>query len=93
MSIADKSQNPRVKVGAGRFCFEVVEGWPELPAGWDLVEVAGVATDSRDRVYVFNRGEHPLIVFDAQGQFLATWSDAKFRRPHGIYIGRDDAST
>jgi len=40
----------------------------KLPEGWSLVEVAGVATDSRDRVYVFNRGEHPLMVFDPRRQ-------------------------
>ena len=29
-------------------------GWGRLPEGWSFVEVAGVATDSRDNVYVFN---------------------------------------
>lgn len=27
-----------------------------------MFEVAGVAVDSHDRVYVFNRGEQPIIV-------------------------------
>ena len=49
-----------------RIEFEVVEGWEKLPEGWSFVEVAGVATDSKDRVYAFNRGEHPMIVFDAK---------------------------
>ncbi len=44
--------------------YEVLDGWQQLPEGWSFVEVAGVAVDSRDRVYVFNRGEHPIIVFD-----------------------------
>ena len=38
-----------------------------------MSEVAGVAVDSRDRVYVFNRGEHPVIVFDKEGKFLNAW--------------------
>ena len=38
--------------------FEVVEGWERLPDGWSFTEVAGVAVDSRDRVYVFCRGEN-----------------------------------
>jgi DNA-binding beta-propeller fold protein YncE len=65
--------------------------WEKLPANWDLVEVAGVATDSMDRVYVFNRGEHPVIVFDRDGNFLASWGEGLVRRAHGIHIGPDDA--
>ena len=47
--------------GAG---FKPVEGWGKLPPGYRYVEAAGVAVDSRDNVYVFCRGGHPVIVFD-----------------------------
>ena len=72
------------------FEFEVVEGWERLPEGWSFSEVAGVATDSRDRVYVFCRGEHPLIVFDKDGKFLDAWGEGMFPRPHGIFIDHLD---
>ena len=42
-------------------------------------------------VFVFNRGEHPVIVFDRQGRFLRSWGEGLFVRPHGITIGPDDA--
>jgi DNA-binding beta-propeller fold protein YncE len=71
--------------------FQAVEGWGQLPAGWRYVDVAGVATDSRDRVFVFNRGEHPVIVFDRDGRFVGSWGEGQFKRPHGITIGPDDA--
>lgn len=70
--------------------YEVIEGWEKLPEGWKFVEVAGVATDSKDRVYAFNRGEHPMIVFDSDGNFLNAWGEGVFTNPHGIYIGPDD---
>ena len=70
--------------------YEVIVGWEKLPDGWSFVEVAGVATDSKDRVYAFNRGEHPMIVFDADGNFLEAWGEGVFTNPHGIYIGPDD---
>jgi DNA-binding beta-propeller fold protein YncE len=70
--------------------FEVREGWGALPDGWRFVEVAGVATDSRDRVFVFNRGEHPVIIFDREGRFIGSWGENLFARPHGITIGPDD---
>ena len=56
--------------GAHKFEFEVIQGWEQLPDRWSFVEVAGVAVDSRDQVYVFSRGEHPIIVFDKDGRFL-----------------------
>ncbi len=61
-----------------------------MPAGWEYVDVAGVAVDSRQHVYVFNRGPHPLVVFDQQGRFLRSWGEGMFRRPHGITIAPDD---
>ena len=65
--------------------------WPRIPEGWDLVEVVGVASDSRDRVYVFNRGEHPVIVFERDGTFVKSWGEGRFGRAHGIHIGQDDS--
>ena len=70
--------------------FEVTEGWERLPEGWSFTEVAGVAVDSRDRVYVFCRGEHPLIVFDKEGKFLDAWGEGMFPRAHGIFIDHAD---
>lgn len=70
--------------------YEVLRGWERLPEGWTFVEVAGVATDSADRVYVFCRGEHPVIVFDRDGGFLDAWGEGVFTNPHGICIGPDD---
>ncbi len=80
-----------VIVGQGRFRYAALAHWEELPPGWSFVEVAGVATDSRDRVFVFNRGEHPVIVFDRDGKFLNSWGEGLFQRAHGIFIGPDDA--
>jgi DNA-binding beta-propeller fold protein YncE len=72
--------------------YEACEPWGELPAGWRFVDVAGVATDSRDRVFVFNRGEHPVMIFDREGRLVGSWGEEnRFARPHGITIGPDDA--
>jgi hypothetical protein len=77
-------------VGEGAFQYELVEGWEQLPSGWSHGDVAGVATDSEDRVYVFNRSEHPLIVYERDGRFLGSWGEGIFTRPHGITITEDD---
>jgi NHL repeat-containing protein len=76
-------------VGHGEFRYELHEGWEQLPEGWTHGDVAGVATDSQDRVYVFNRGEHPVIVYDREGRFLKSWGEGVYIRPHGITIVDD----
>ena len=79
-----------VILGSGEYRYRVVEDWAKLPDGWELMDVAAVAVDSNDLVYVFNRGEHPMIVFDRDGNFLRSWGEGLFTRAHGIHIGPDD---
>jgi len=77
-------------VGSGDFTYRVEPGWGKLPAGWDLADVGGVAVDRQDRVYVFNRGGHPMIVFDRAGNFLHSWGEDLFKRPHAVHLAPDD---
>lgn len=80
-----------VILGSGEYRYRVVEDWARLPEGWQFMDVAGVAVDSKDRVYVFNRGAHPMIVFDRDGNFLRSWGEGLFARAHGVHVGPDDA--
>ena len=79
-----------VVLGSGEHRYRVVENWAKLPDGWEFRDVAAVAVDSKDRVYVFNRGEHPMMVFDRDGNFLRSWGEGLFKRAHGIHIDSDD---
>ena len=74
----------------GDYAYDIDLDWAKLPTGWSFHEVADVAVDSQDRVYVFNRGKHPLIVFDREGNFLSSWGEDIFKRPHGLTIDPDD---
>jgi DNA-binding beta-propeller fold protein YncE len=78
-------------VGSGDYTYRVVADWAKLPAGWSFRDVAAVATDKHDRVYVFNRGEHPMMVFDRDGNLLNSWGEGIFNRAHGLHIGPDEA--
>ncbi len=80
-----------VTLGEGAYRYEVAQGWGTLPDGWAFKECAAVGVDSADNVYVFNRGEHPMIVFDAEGNFLRSWGEGMYPRAHGITISPDDA--
>ena len=79
-----------VILGSGKHRYRVVENWAKLPDGWEFRDVAAVAVDSKDRVYVFNRGQHPMMVFDRDGNFLRSWGEGVFNRAHGIDIDSDD---
>ena len=80
-------------LGTGNLLFEPVEGWEKLPAGWSFMECPGVAVDSQDNVYVLTRGQHPIIVFDREGNFLRSFGEGLFseNRTHGLYIAYDDS--
>ena len=77
-------------LGAGDHRYRVVDNWAKLPEGWEFKDVAAVAVDSRDQIYVFNRGEHPMMVFDRDGNFLRSWGEGTFPRAHGLHIDAHD---
>jgi DNA-binding beta-propeller fold protein YncE len=79
-----------VILGSGEHRYRVVESWAKIPPGWELKDVGAVAVDSKDRVYVFNRGDHPMIVLDRDGNFLRSWGEGVFKRAHGLDIDADD---
>ena len=77
-------------VGNGAYAYEPVENWAKLPPGWSFKEIGGVGVDRNDNVYVFNRGDHPMIVFDREGNFLRSFGEELFPRAHGVYMAPDD---
>ena len=71
--------------------YEPVPGWAKLPMGVTFRgDATSVAVDSKDNVYVFNRGTEPIAVFDVDGNFLRGMGHGEFVRPHGIEIDRND---
>ncbi len=80
-----------VRVGSGRFVFEVDAEWAKFSEGPTWSEATAVAVDSRDRVFVFGRCPHRVLIFDRDGNFVSTWGEGVFARAHGITIGPDDS--
>ncbi len=85
-----------MEVGSGEYKYQRVEGWAKLPPYFKLTGlgpsggVVDVACDSSDRVYVLCRGNHPVLIFDSEGNFVSCWGEGHFRWPHGIYIDSQD---
>jgi len=86
----------RVKVHL-RFGVEPLRGgdakaWKSMPAGWSFGRVSMVANDLQNNVYVLHRnGEiDPLVVFDAEGNYLRSWGKGVIADPHGVRVDRDN---
>lgn len=92
---AQTGQGKKIIMGSGKYTYEAAVGWGKLPEGWVFKQVAGVAVDSKGRVYAFNRSEHSVIVFDRDGKFLTTWGTIgngpdQFKTAHSAYIDKED---
>src|SRR5215204_884956 len=85
--VGDRSDG---RLGAGQFTYQDDPAWAKLPDGWSFRNVAAVGVDSQDNVYVFDRGPHPLMVFDRTGAFLRSWGEGEFKRPHAVHVAPDD---
>ena len=69
----------------GSSMYAVERPWGNLPADMRLSWVSDVAVDSQDRVYLFQRSDPPVIVFDSSGEYLRSWGSGQILDPHGIF--------
>ena len=77
------------QVGTGKYTYELIRDFPKLPPGESFGMVSRVATDSQDRVYVFQRKDPPVVVFDREGKYLGAWGSGEVTDPHGLKIVDD----
>jgi hypothetical protein len=80
-------------VGSGDFKYRIVEDWAKLPPGWSFKEVGAVGVDAKDNVYVFNRGDHPMMIFDREGNSCAPGVRGNTRAPMASIWARTSRST
>ncbi len=81
------------QVGAGEYRYELTQDFLKLPPGESFGMVSRVATDAQDRVYVFQRKDPPIVVFDRDGKYLGAWGSGEVTDPHGLKIVGDVAYT
>ena len=80
-----------VVLGSDGYRYEVQDNWAKLPPGMEFnADVAAVGVDKSDNVYAFNRGKHPMCVFDRAGNLLRTWGEGIFPRAHGVFMAPDE---
>ena len=80
-----------LRVSYGEYVYENVPGWAPLPDGWEWNHVVGVAVDSRDNIFAYNRSNHPMIVLNKDGDIIDSWALENFSSAHHVEIGPDDS--
>jgi hypothetical protein len=80
-------------VGTGSYSYELIEDFAKLPEGQAFGMISRVTTDSRGRIYVLQRKDPNVLVFDPEGRFLHAWGSGEFKRAHGLKIVNDVAYT
>jgi peptidylamidoglycolate lyase len=71
--------------------YEVVHGWPQLPPGFAFSQVPGIGVDSHNHVFVFHRGDTPVMCFEgATGKLVASWGAGLIGKAHGLAVDRED---
>jgi sugar lactone lactonase YvrE len=68
---------------------KLIASWGHFGSGPDdFDQPHALAMDSRGRLFVGDRGNNRIKIFDQSGKLLDTWY--QFSRPSGIYIDRKD---
>ena len=81
------------QLGTGEYTYELIPDFLKLPAGQSFGLVSRVAADAQDRIYVFQRKDPPVVVFDRQGKYLGAWGSGEVTDPHGLKIVGDTVYT
>lgn len=69
--------------------YRLVPGWAPAPGATSWGQVPGLTIDATGRLFVFHRGEPPIVELDAEGRVLKTWGERTFVWPHGIRVDRE----
>lgn len=77
-------------LGDGDYTYELVEEWAQLPDGESFLDIGSVRFDDAGNAHILNRSDHPVMVFDADGERINTWGEGHFSdRPHGMGLDTD----
>ncbi len=78
-----------MRLGSGRFQYELVEGWGKPPMGKAYGYTHGVIADSRDRVYIHNTSKDAVMIFDPEGNFQTSWGKEFEGTAHGMFYNKE----
>jgi hypothetical protein len=77
---------------APELSFRVVDDFFKIPADMIMAEAVGVSINSRGHIFILNRGNHPMLEFTNEGDFVSSFGEGSpvFRIPHSIRFDAQD---
>jgi DNA-binding beta-propeller fold protein YncE len=81
------------QVGTGEYKYELIPDFFKSPDGEPFGLISRVAANSQDHIYVFQRRDPPVVVFDRGGKYLGAWGSGEVTDPHGLKIIGDTVYT
>ena len=70
--------------------FRPATDFPQLPADVELGPCSAVSVDSRGNIFLFNRGQHPIVCLDKTGRYVRSWGQGEIVSSHGLRIDAED---
>jgi hypothetical protein len=92
---SNKASRLHPVVGSGEHVYEVIHDWGELPPRIEYGNTHGVCEDSQGRIYVHHtvhkdsQSHDAMVVFDADGKFVASWGREFMDGAHGLHIHKE----
>src|SRR5438477_13067802 len=68
-----REEDSMAQSGTGEYTYELIPDFLKLPAGQTFGLVSRLAADAQDRIYVLQRKDRPVVVFDPDGKYLDAW--------------------
>lgn len=81
-----------ITLACGSRQYEWQGDWAKMPAHLKLGYTHGIVEDQRGRIYVANMGDHGIVVFDSDGNYLSSWGDEYREGAHGLTISTENGS-
>jgi DNA-binding beta-propeller fold protein YncE len=76
-------------VAFGRQVYRVVRPFAEMPAGLEIGILSKCAVDAEGYVYVAQRADPPVLIFNREGRFVRSVGDGRAADSHGICVTQD----
>lgn len=77
----------RNRIPAG---YEPVANQLSIPDDVKLGRCSAVAIDSQGALYLFHRGQRPILKFDRSGRFVDSWGNDLIGMAHGLRVDGED---
>ena len=86
LSAQDTSDMPR------QIPFRLVEDFFEIPTDIWLAEAVGVALNAQGHIFILNRGNHPLLEFTPEGEYVRSLGEGSpiFHAAHSVRFDAED---